>query len=539
MKFRKLLAALTMMLAVMVGSFGMTVLAAEDGTREKPYLGGYDYGSTDDGRIILHKLDIAKFERVKAAELIGAGLLSAGGTVTYTGGIPTGVSLTAGNVVGSYTTSDEPAVEYSVTLGELNVLGNIIFRIEQVQLGVGKLHGSTDPSDYEPVSTGVDGYAKTDSAGQISWRGLADSYYRITEEVNETGQPVGISSYIVSVPMVDPADDTKTVTTVHLYPKNRAATDPLIEKDKPVPDDYNGNILSWTIRSEIPANLKAEKGNQRYVVTDTMAAGLKYAGNLKVFYKSDSGEVQLTENTDYTTTAAAGGTSFSITLGTEGFTKLGTALSSGSMEAETDGRYILYVTYDTVVSISKEELEANINPKNEVELDFTNSEGTDYHDEPDPVIVESYAGLGLTKKDGANETVLLPGAHFKIYTKLIDTEVDPDSVLKDAGGNELEFITDSAGRFLYIGLGPGTYYLAETQAPDNYKKLSSYTEVTISAADVDGQVVKEVTVLNYLDNGFTLPLTGGSGTRMFTAVGMILIAAAGLLFALGRKGKRR
>ncbi|GEM_PF-4256489 len=535
MKYWKYLAVAALMLMCSLSTLTLAALGAVDGTLELPYPGGHDYNNSDNGSIILHKLDIAQFEREKAKSLIASGLLSAGGTVTYTGNIPTGMSLSAGNVVGSYSTSDAPDEEYDVMLGELAALGNIIFRIEQVELTAGKTPGSTDPDDYQLVTDGIDGYAKTNSAGEITWKGLNHSYYRITEEANITGEAVGVSSYILSVPMVDPGDSTKTVNTIHIYPKNRAAGGPVVEKEPPVPDDYNGNILTWTIRSEIPASLKADKGNQKYVITDTMAAGLTYAGNLKVFYKSGGNEVELVKDTDYTTTAVNGATSFTVSLGSSGFTALGNALSAGDIDQDDDGRLILYIMYDTVINISQDELEAAVKPNNEAELEFTNNDGSDYHDETDPVIVEKYAGIRLTKKDGANESLLLPNAKFKVYTKLIDTEVDPASVLKDSKGNELEFITNDSGQFQYIGLGAGTYYIVETAAPANYRQLSSYTEIVISAEDVEGNAVKEATVLNYLDNGFSLPSTGGTGTFMFTAAGIVLILSAGVVFAFSRK----
>lgn len=536
MKQKKLAAMLMVLLACAFGMFGMTSLAAGDGSQSSPYVGGHDYQKDDGKSIVLHKLDIAGFEREKAAELIAADLLGAGGTVTYTGNIPTGAVLTGGSIIGSYTTSESSDQE-PVTLAELSSLGNITFRIEQVQLNAGSTPGSTNPDDYALVTDGIDGYAKTDSAGQIIWSGLATSYYRITEEVNETGQPVGPSSYIAAVPMVDPADASKTINTIHIYPKNRASEGPDIVKDQPRPEDFNGNVLSWTIRAEIPANLKAEMGSQHYAVTDTMSAGLSFAGNLKVYYLHGGNEVELTNGTEYTSDAAAGDTSFTITLTSAGFTLLGGALESGEIDSE-GGRYTLYVTYDTIVNISPEDLEANIDPNNKVTLDFTNSEGTEYKDEPDPVVVD-YAGMKVIKKDGSNETVLLPGAKFKVYTRITGGQVDEASVLKDISGNEIEFTTDAEGQFKYIGLGEGTYYIVETQAPDNYKKLSSYTEIVITADDVEDHIIKEGTVLNYLDNGFTLPSTGGTGTLLITIAGVLLLAAAGAVLIFGRKGMRK
>lgn len=537
MKTLKSMAALLLTVLLLAVS-GIPAMAAGAGTKEDPHIGGNNYPHADAGSIILHKLDISKFEREMAAQLITDGLLNAGSTVTYTGKAPTGASLSGGDIVGYYTTSEDLVTQVPVTLDDLAFLGNILFHLEQVQLIAGRQPGSTDPDDYELSAPGIDSYAKTDTAGQIAWTGLPNSYYRITEEPNLTASPVGSGRYIISLPMVDPEDPSQTVNTVHIYPKNRASQAPIIEKDPPKLGDYNGNILSWTIRSEVPASLKPVQGNQSYVIIDRMSQGLQYSGNLKVFYKQGGSDVELAIGTDYSAPAAPGDTTLTITLLGDGFTKLGDALIAGTIDKDPSGRAILYVTYDTVVNISQDDLENNTDPKNEVQLDFTNEDGTDYTDKPDPIVVEDYAALQLIKKDGANQTIFLPGAKFKIYTALSGSDVDPLSVLKDSLGNELVFTTDSNGKFFYGGLGAGTYYIVETAPPSGYKQLTSYTTITITDTDVEDNAVKEATVLNYLDNGFTLPSTGGTGTILFMAGGIALIVAAAVVLLISMKRKK-
>ena len=84
------------------------------------------------------------------------------------------------------------------------------------------------------------------------------------------------------------------------------------------------------------------------------------------------------------------------------------------------------------------------------------------------------------------------------------------------------------------GLDADTYYLTETKAPDGYNKLGSPIEITITDTDpadgivndgadgangADGYV--EQTVKN--SDGFQLPTTGGIGTILFTAGGILLM----------------
>lgn len=83
------------------------------------------------------------------------------------------------------------------------------------------------------------------------------------------------------------------------------------------------------------------------------------------------------------------------------------------------------------------------------------------------------------------------------------------------------------------GLDAGTYYLTETKAPDGYNKLGSPVKITITDTDPNGIVddgtggadgadgYVEQTVEN--SDGFQLPTTGGIGTILFTAGGVLLM----------------
>lgn len=529
---------LAVALCMLFSLYGIPAFAAGDGSLSDPYIGGNDYGNTNEnGSIILNKLDISAFEKTKAEELIQDRALSPNGEVFYKGNAPTGQVLNADDVIGTYTTTDS-STPVNVTRGELANLGNIIFRIEQVALTSGANPGSGDPDDYDWIFEGIDDYAKTDAVGLIEWTGLPYGYYRITEMPNDSSEQVGINRFIVSVPMVDPENDSVTIDTVYVYPKNRAVSGPIIEKEKPDINDYNGNILTWTIKAEIPATLKTPQGVQSYVITDTMGPGLFYAGNMKVFYKSNENDEPLTPNVDYTVAGSPGDTTFTITLESTAYAKLVGAISGDVFDQDENGRYILYVTYDTVVNISQEDFEDQINPENEVTLDFKNSDGNEYQNKDEPVPVDEFACLKLIKKDGADESILLPNAKFKIYTGLSGQTVDLSTVLKDGAGQELEFTTDANGVFTYNGLGAGDYYLVETAAPNGYKKLNQYTKITISETDVQNNEVLEATVLNYLDNGFTLPTTGGEGTIPFIVLGVALIVTGGLVIFVMKRRQR-
>ena len=546
MKKLKEIVICVLTLALMSGF--VTPAFAADGSAADPYIGGNDLLSPDAMSITIHKYDISSFERAKAAELIAAGSLAAGETVSYTpGDNPTGVQLSSSDIVGTYKTSVQNSQDIDVTLAEITSLGDVIFRIEEVKPKAGKTPGSNNVDDYEATGS-VNEYAKTDNNGIVAWTGLPKGHYRITEPANDTGSPLGPNSYIISVPMIDPADNTKLLDEVHLYPKNTTSPAPIIVKEKPSANDFNGNVVTWTIKSQIPETLQKDKGLQEYVISDTLGTGLTYKGNLKVYYLSpadSSGgsatEVVLESGKDYTVDAALDGSSLKVSLDADGFTKLGEALAANKIDKDANNRFLLYVVYDSIVNISESDFQNNVMPTNEVSLDFTNSDGHSYNDGPPPTTLDKYAGLHVFKKDGANNSILLSGAEFKIYTALESDNqtVAAASVLRDAAGNEIVFTTDSQGEFFYGGLGEGKYYIQETKPPVNYKALAGPTTVEITSNDTDNQEVVEATLFNYRDNTFSFPQTGGMGTLVFTVLGLALSVTAGILFASAKKSSHK
>lgn len=89
------------------------------------------------------------------------------------------------------------------------------------------------------------------------------------------------------------------------------------------------------------------------------------------------------------------------------------------------------------------------------------------------------------------------------------------------------------------GLGSGTYYLEEIEAPKGYNKLTKPIEVKIAddtgAITVDGTSSSDTTVKVENKAGTVLPGTGGIGTTIFYLIGGgLMVAAAVLLIAKKR-----
>ena len=114
--------------------------------------------------------------------------------------------------------------------------------------------------------------------------------------------------------------------------------------------------------------------------------------------------------------------------------------------------------------------------------------------------------------------------------------------------------TSNPGQLQLSGLDVGTYYLKEIKAPDGYNLLAQPVKITITdggetnagtTAPADGIVDDENATTGYVSGttitntqGFTLPTTGGMGTVLFTAGGVVLMGAGLVLLVVFLRRRR-
>ncbi len=173
-------------------------------------------------------------------------------------------------------------------------------------------------------------------------------------------------------------------------------------------------------------------------------------------------------------------------------------------------------------------------------------------------------GIDLTKVEkGTNNT--LPGAVFKLSKTNGGDALD---FVKVTDGNyrlamtadttkTKDLVVGANGKLIVTGLDAekttGTdYFLTETKAPDEYALLNGAVKVTIIAGvgengRLDGtadyyvgnklatttDALVKVTVEN--NKHFTLPITGGMGTVLFTAAGILIMGTALAMLFFRRK----
>lgn len=161
----------------------------------------------------------------------------------------------------------------------------------------------------------------------------------------------------------------------------------------------------------------------------------------------------------------------------------------------------------------------------------------------DTVDVTTFA-IKIDKFVKDQEATKLAGAKFDLYRTATQAEIDArtsvEIPLTSIQGIKLEGdqVTDANGTATFAKYeANGTnydYYLVETQAPSGYNILDNAVKVNFTDAEVEATAgVYTVKVPN--SSGIQLPITGGTGTVIFTIIGIALMVGAVMLLVVSRK----
>ena len=189
--------------------------------------------------------------------------------------------------------------------------------------------------------------------------------------------------------------------------------------------------------------------------------------------------------------------------------------------------------------------EVNHKETNTVTFDYSNYPyvANSHEQKTDTVDVTTFAIKIDKYVDGAQNTKLA-GAKFDLYRTATQAEVNaglaviiPHTTVKviKLEGN---LVTDANGTATFAKYeANGTnydYYLVETQAPSGYNILDNAVKVNFIDAEVEAtDGTYTVKVPN--KSGIQLPITGGTGTVIFTVIGIALMVGAVVLFVVSRK----
>lgn len=333
--------------------------------------------------------------------------------------------------------------------------------------------------------------------------------------------------------------------------------------------DYGiGDAVPFTLTIKVPENVASLK---TFKVTDTTdVKQLKHNANPVTVkgIKADAGktEVKFEENTDYTLNIDTNGT-MTVDFG---------AKKSDKFQSVAGGKII--ITYTATVQSGA--IVAGDGNVNTAKIVYSRKTGTDIEEGPDSnqpyeitdkgVVYTFGLNIHKTAKGGTKDGAGLKDVTFDLYKK-VDTEtlngnskypfcgqeyaaISGDDAVKlglttNSAENWIKVKTLTTGENGYVsaaGLPSGTYKLVETKTVDGYNLLSkpvdaklnlTYTAAwtTTTTYDANGNQTKStITTPTYTRDsapvadpsketveivnraGFTLPVTGGFGTLLFS-----------------------
>lgn len=452
-------------------------------------------------------------------------------------------------------------------------------------------------ANWNPILNGTETEFTTNNKGEITAKNLIPGKYRFTEVGYADDAPN--KSYIINngdkyVFDVDPegnvsqpasadnkADYEAQGTTITVYnyrPDVNKQVKNLSNDGYGDVADYNkDDTITYKVVVDVPTNIEKL---QKFVLTDTPTNLTDDSASVKVYSDEtmqrvvEPGTIHNVEGTDngFTITftpkqmgAFAGQklyVSYTATLNKD---KNGNFTGSTTVDGNSNS---IVLTYSNKTNLKQEEAEES---NNQTKI-------------KDEAVVYSFQ-LNVQKTDGTNKP-LGAGVMFDLYKESAadaDGALTPDEAKKlgfekkDKTGYVLvqkNLVTDDKGQIVYKGLANGNYWLVETKTLEGYNLLAKPVEVKLNIVYkktleekktyVDGVLVKsdvsataepfEGTSINDKENGktiggsavtvvnrkgFTLPVTGGFGTLLFSGIGVLLVlAGVGVLFSLKKKSNR-
>ena len=352
---------------------------------------------------------------------------------------------------------------------------------------------------------------------------------------------------------------TAQAVTVNVKPQP-VSLDKKVQEKKIVGAQY-GDTVNFDLRAPVPS-YPADATAKEFQIGDHAPQGIDIDNaSIKVYgVAADGKETALKADTDYVlTTDGAVDPSAADPAKAEKLSFL-----VNFKYDQIKGYKSVHVDYNGVINH-----DAKIGPTgnvNEAKLYYSNDPYNHEHwnHVPSEGKVFSY-GLKVNKVDGATNQAIT-GAEFTIAVKPAEGQkATPIEVVKDGDGvyhvfdakkddakNKTTTLAVGAadavkGQLTINGLNEGTYQLTETKTPAGYNAPTAPFEVTLKDADNNGvldgkldggddQGYVSLTVKNV--QGFQLPKTGGMGTAIFTAAGVVLVGGGAALLVRRRSNQR-
>ena len=292
--------------------------------------------------------------------------------------------------------------------------------------------------------------------------------------------------------------------------------------------------VTYTITVDIPT-YAAQATDKSFYVADLLPDGLTI--------DTASIKVQI-DGTDVNTAAYTLDKTANTTTEPYYTFKLSVDTDKYTASWSANGGKRLVITYTATLN-NNDTTAVNVKETNTVTFDYSfypyveNS----HKQKTDTVDVTTFA-IKIDKYVSGDEGAKLANAKFDLYRTATQAEIDAGTSVEiphtSIKGILLEsgLTTDDSGAATFAKYeANGTnydYYLVETQAPSGYNILDNAVKLNFTDADVAATVgVYTVEVPN--SSGIQLPITGGTGTVIFTIIGIALMVGAVVLFVVSRK----
>lgn len=408
-------------------------------------------------------------------------------------------------------------------------------------------------------------------------------------DINENGKAVKVDDTIAG--KVDDAsftiDSTHATLTVTNYKPDIVKT--VTKRDGTANTheaDYGvGDAVPYTLTIKVPENITSLK---TFTVTDTTVKTqlVQNQGSVQISGKNNAGGDVTLAKSAYTITVAPDANNSVMTV----------AFTPSALTGVAGGEITIAYTA-TVQSGAVVAGNGNVNTAKIVYSRKTNltdeTGGNKPYEITDKGVVYTF-GLNIhkTAKGGTKDGAGLKDVTFDLYKK-VDTEtlngnskypfcgqeyaaISGDDAVKlglttNSAENWIKVKTLTTGENGYVsaaGLPSGTYKLVETKTVNGYNLLSKPVDAKLNLTyaatwsttktydDNGNQIKAETNTTNYTRDtapvadpsaaieivnraGFTLPVTGGFSTLLFSGIGLLLVlAGVGVLFSLKKKSNR-
>ena len=449
-------------------------------------------------------------------------------------------------------------------------------KLEGVTFILQKQNGSSWVNVTKNENTGDDLTLKTDKDGRITVEGLSQGKYRFIETDRGTNNGYimdGATVYEFTVT----ADgkivyDGKTENNIIITVKNEKPdmTKQVKERDKDnwkQDADYNvGDMVPYKITIDVPSNITNLK---EFTLTDTP----KNLDDKEVSLQCEGSDVDLNAYS----VAKEGEHGFKITFTTENMASYAGKQIVVTYNAELLGGAV--TTINGNQNTAKLEYSNKILPGQDDKDNPNRPENPDIKPGKDSIedsaVVYTFKLQILKKAEKADGTPL-QDVEFDLYKEVSKETINAitGAKAKNVGLDSEKYWlkintdplkTDENGEVSQSGLANGTYYLVETKTNKNYNLLKEpvkvelnivYTTTTKTEWVTDENGVKtlvknEITKTEFKEGsdtstgthtetiinkkGFTLPITGGMGTVLFSIAGFALMAGAAFVLLKGRR----